>query len=220
MKNRKLFAIVSLATISFTMMVGCDTNTSQSESLITSGEIMVDNNQYFIENEEVKFVSLAENYADSKFSIPSYINNFPVTSIAIDAFDKPNSIVELTIPGTIKTIEKLLLKSSSNLTTIYLNRGVEEIKEEAFSDSSTLNMVLIPNSVSKIGINAFSSCEDLKVLYEGYKMPDGWVEGWNNLATNSRHFTIYWYSHEKPRQGGYYWHYVDNVPTIWPYPYY
>ena len=27
--------------------------------------------------------------------------------------------------------------------------------------------------------------------------------------------TIYYYSDEKPTETGNYWHYVDDVPTIW-----
>ena len=98
-------------------------------------------------------------------------------------------------------------------TTIIPNT-VTSIKNNAFESCSSLTSIVIPNSITFIGYNIFKDCSSLKtVFYEGS------VTNWNSadkkyLGIENKY--VAFYSETKPADNDYrYWHYVDNVPTLW-----
>ena len=92
--------------------------------------------------------------------------------------------------------------------------GIEKINEYAFYNFNTLEWIVIPSSVSNIGYNAFSECDNLsKVYYQGS------IEDWQNVTINDGSgldSVLYYYSETKPTTVGNYWHYIDGKPTAWP----
>ena len=70
--------------------------------------------------------------------------------------------------------------------------------------------LVIPNSVTSIGMFAFSGCSGLtKIYYKGSESEWGTIsiDFYNEKLKNA---TRYYYSAEKPTASGNYWHYKEN----------
>ena len=107
-----------------------------------------------------------------------------VTSIGVDAFLGCENVETVTLPSfAISYIPKNKLK------TVVITSG-ETIEEAAFSDSSELMSVTLPESVKTIGENAFSNCDNLANIYYTGNVAD-WCEiiGLNYVMKSSR--TLY-----------------------------
>jgi hypothetical protein len=103
----------------------------------------------------------------------------------------------------------------SSLTSITIPNSVTSIGSYAFYYCSSLTSITIPDGVTSIGKSAFSGCTSLTGVY--YK---GTAEEWNNISIDSNNYSLtsatrYYYSESKPTDDGNYWHYVDEVPTVW-----
>jgi hypothetical protein len=117
-------------------------------------------------------------------SIPSTINNLPVTSIGTGAFSNCTSITTVQIPGGITSIGPWAFYGCSGLTSvgipysvtnmgtgafefcyglasIMIFNGVTTIGDQAFYYCTALQTVTMPNSVTSIGNEAFYNCIDL-----------------------------------------------------------
>ncbi|MCF7924778.1 MAG: InlB B-repeat-containing protein, partial [Candidatus Izimaplasma sp.] len=97
---------------------------------------------YEIENDHV----IITDYVVSEFGIviPNTINGLPVTVIGAYAFQ------------------------STGLWQIVLNENLKEIRTYAFQNASNLTSIIIPESVTFIGANAFEQCYKLtEVIFEG-----------------------------------------------------
>lgn len=75
-----------------------------------------------------------------------------------------SGIKELTIPGSVKTIEEQVFSTCSNLERIVLEDGVESIKHNAFEDCGNLVSVEIPASVTEIESLAFLYTEQVTII--------------------------------------------------------
>ncbi|MEG0396717.1 MAG: leucine-rich repeat protein, partial [Oscillospiraceae bacterium] len=74
-----------------------------------------------------------------------------------------NNVNKVTIPNTVKTIERYAF-FKSGITDLVIPGGVETIEEQAFSCCSSLVKVTMPSSVVNIGYNAFVGCPALKEI--------------------------------------------------------
>ena len=90
---------------------------------------------YVVENGTVTILSYLGN--DPSVTIPAYVDRYPVTAIADDAF-RGTAVTAVTIPDTVKTIGWF-----------------------AFADCPSLTAVLLPASVQSIGYGAFDGCRHL-----------------------------------------------------------
>ena len=67
---------------------------------------------------------------------------------------------ELVIPDSVKIIGNAAFRDCSNLTSLTLGKGVQEIRDGAFSNCTSLkNNLVIPDSVEIIGEQAFLQCD-------------------------------------------------------------
>ncbi len=100
---------------------------------------------------QIKFVT----FGDKVKSIPSYF---------LAGMDK---VTEVSLPGSLNTIEACAFKGCSALKTIAFSNNVQSIGQEAFADCEVLDSILISNNVKTIGAGAFKNCRQLSVITIG-----------------------------------------------------
>ena len=78
-----------------------------------------------------------------------------ITSIGAYAFYNCDAIESVTVPGSVKTLNKSAFSSCQNIKTVVLEDGVEIIGENAFYGNTALTDIRIPSTVTTIGNSAF-----------------------------------------------------------------
>lgn len=167
---------------------------------------------------------------DSRSGLKGYIEKLTITSgeeIPFGAFESFSALKQVILADTIKTISIDAFRWCSQLTSIQLPSQLETIEQCAFAECTSLQSISLPNTLKTIGNQAFYKCTSLpyvvlpkslttihdqafeqslstKLLYEGTEAE------WNQISTKSG---VYFYS--ETAQTGNYWHYVENVPTIY-----
>ena len=86
-----------------------------------------------------------------------------VRVIAAEAFLGHDEIVTVTMPESLQVIGEGAFEDCTRLREVFLNQGLEQIKDRAFLNS-ILRPVTIPASVKEVGLLAFERTE---VSYEG-----------------------------------------------------
>ncbi|WP_044420577.1 leucine-rich repeat domain-containing protein [Metamycoplasma hominis] len=113
----------------------------------------------------------------SHISINSNNKNFEIKdNFFIDKNNKKilayldKKTTKVTIPSSIKEIDKSTFSGCKNLKEVILNDGLERIDYGTFQDTN-IESITIPGSVKEIGERAFCNCENLKevILNEGLK---------------------------------------------------
>ena len=90
-----------------------------------------------------------------------------VETIGTSAFSFCQYLKEVTLPSTLKTIEKSVFYTTK-ISEIKLPDGLTTIGNSAFLSCSELTEVEIPNTVTSIGTKAFDGCSSM----EKVKLPD------------------------------------------------
>ena len=119
-------------------------------------------------------------------SISSNGRNYTVTEIATWAFNKCNTLTEVTLPNTVDEIGYQAFFNCSNLTNVTIPEGVTKIGQAAFYGCSQLTSITIPstitdmdtafsgntalsqvtltNGIPKISSHAFARCTELREI--------------------------------------------------------
>lgn len=119
-------------------------------------------------------------------SISSNGRNYTVTEIATWAFNKCNTLTEVTLPNTVDEIGYQAFFNCSNLTNVTIPEGVTKIGQAAFYGCSQLTSITIPstitdmdtafsgntalsqvtltNGIPKISSHAFECCTELREI--------------------------------------------------------
>ena len=74
----------------------------------------------------------------------------------------PRAVSDVVVPPTVTCIEEYAFSGSSSLQRVDLPDGLEVICDHAFEDCRGLTEITIPSSVRRIGSNAFRGCTGLK----------------------------------------------------------
>ncbi len=77
------------------------------------------------------------------------------------------SPVNITVPSTVKKINKDAFNYCGSLETVVVSSGVTEIGSGAFYYCQNLRSVTLPDSVTKLGSSAFKSCSSLETVKLG-----------------------------------------------------
>ncbi len=93
-------------------------------------------------------------------TIPSYIDDKPVTSIGESAFEGQSRLREITLPDTLRIIRDRAFLGCNNLVFISIPEGVQSIGDNAFEDNIRLSAIAFgsKSSLQSIGAYAFRNC--------------------------------------------------------------
>ena len=114
-----------------------------------------------------------------------------VEYIANEAFFG-TEFTNITIPSPIRVITSLAFGNCSNLTTVVMSNSVTWIESNAFIGCNRLSRVFY--------LGTESDRENIVIEIEDEPI---------NFAT------WFYYSEEKPKEEGNYWHYFNGEPTVW-----
>ena len=94
-------------------------------------------------------------------SIPSMLDDMPVTGIESSAFNSSFRLTSVAIPGSVTRIGNWAFNNCTNLTSVTIGNGLTNIGERAFSYCRNLTNVAIPDSVTLIQGEVFLWCSSL-----------------------------------------------------------
>ncbi|MBR6089588.1 MAG: leucine-rich repeat domain-containing protein, partial [Anaerolineaceae bacterium] len=92
-------------------------------------------------------------------SIPEKINEVPVTSIGEHAFLYNESLTEVTVPGSVETVNDLAFENCHSLRVIRFSEGVRSIGYGFAYCCWELQTVSFPDSLTSLGDSPFHGCE-------------------------------------------------------------
>ena len=81
-------------------------------------------------------------------AIPSSIKNINSKAYTEVVTHEP---MELTIPGTVETVDTYAFSECNDLTKLIIEDGVKEIESFAILDCKNINYIELPNSLTKLG---------------------------------------------------------------------
>lgn len=151
-KIKLLFAVLTVAVLA-TVCLTINANA------LTEGDW-----EFTLLDNEVRITKYLGNAAD--VVIPDTIYGNPVTQVdGHDTFSKhKNSIISLTYPSTVKIVEAGICFCSNSIETVVLPEGIEEIKDNAFTECTELKNIQLPSTLKRIGNSAFRGCKSLKSI--------------------------------------------------------
>lgn len=168
-----------------------------------------------------------------------------ITSVAGCAFSEFNNITKVTLPSTIKRINKSAFYKSSivdinfpaalesigtsafsncdGLVHLDFNQGLKNIEGNAFSECKSLTTVVLTPTIIGVGTSAFKNCTNIESAYyigteEQFNIDISLSNFWIDQLAHK-----YFLSQEKPEKPGPYWYYDEegNIAqwyyTIWYY---
>jgi hypothetical protein len=97
-------------------------------------------------------------------TIPSTIDDHPVTCIGISAFVSRKDLTSVTIPDSVTTIKAWAFCFCDHLTNATLGKAVASIESWAFAHCERLPSVTIPQTVTTIDSFAFADCTNLAAV--------------------------------------------------------
>ena len=118
-----------------------------------------------------------------EIDIASGISAIGFAAFADGGVDNINHITSVTVPGTVKTFDLYVFSGCSNMTSIELGEGIEDMGGTAFFNCTSLQTITIPSTVTNIGSGIFGGCTSLQTIIFKCAIPNGWTKGDNCPAT-------------------------------------
>lgn len=117
------------------------------------------NDYTYTENEDGTVTITSYTGQAEELVIPSEIDGKTVSAIGSGIFSPLNggnsTVKKITVPASVKTIGEEAFACATALEEVYIEDGVTEIGDLAFSGCINLKKITIPKSVEKIGKGAF-----------------------------------------------------------------
>lgn len=172
MKLRKLLSIIlsALLIISVTSVIPATASAAESKTVKTSGGDITDEN---FEYDYGGGTAQIKKYigSDTKVIIPETLNygdSYTINGIRANAFENNDTIKEVVIPASVKTIEGSAFYNCTALESVKI-LGAVTIADSAFNSCTSLKEVSLPDTLETIGDNAFRACAALETL----ELPEG-----------------------------------------------
>lgn len=122
----------------------------------------------YVMGEDTCMLLSCQDVGNGDVVIPSEIEKegkvYSVRLIAPEAFRGREDLIRVTLPLSVKWIEKYTFYDCTNLLEVTIPEGVEEIGDRAFAGCQSLTEVVLPQSVIRIEADAFASCHSVKKL--------------------------------------------------------
>lgn len=126
--------------------------------------------------DEFTVTSIGKNAFQKSWDLTSIEMPNTIVSIGDYAFDFCCEITSIVIPNSVISIGNSAFYRCSGLTTISISNSVISIGKEAFKDCSNLSSINIPNSVRSIGDFPFIGCRSLPIA-DGIRYADTYLVG-------------------------------------------
>lgn len=94
-------------------------------------------------------------------NIPEYIDGYKVTNLGYLAFDHNNNIINVSIPGTVTTIERNAFLGCKSIKSLFIPGSVQTVKYSAFGECTSLKNVIFEDGVRTLSQWAFEGCTSL-----------------------------------------------------------
>lgn len=104
---------------------------------------------YYVDNNAVYITSVM--VSDSIITVPSTIDEMDVIALCDRAFFGSASLLDVTLPDTIKTIGNEAFANCYKLAQVELPNGVTTIGDNIFMNCHTLSSVYVPDTVTSVG---------------------------------------------------------------------
>ncbi|MBR4017758.1 MAG: leucine-rich repeat domain-containing protein, partial [Oscillospiraceae bacterium] len=128
-------------------------------TICSASDVALEDWEYTISNGEVAITGYTG--SNTVLTIPSTIENLPVTSIGTSAFYNCTNLTSVTIPDGVISIGNYAFRDCTGLTNVSIPDSVTSIGKYAFCSCTSLTSITIPNGVSDIGTYAFYNCANL-----------------------------------------------------------
>lgn len=162
--------IAALAVVVAFGLAGCQSETTQSDSLTTETSSMP---------ATAAGAFLYEDYGDgeicitglsndgktlSEIIVPEEIGGCTVTGIGDDAFRDCTNLRSFIIPDSVTAIGGYAFINCSNLESVNIPEKITAINGYTFYGCSSLTNIQLPEGITRIGISAFNGCSVLEEL--------------------------------------------------------
>ncbi len=144
----------------------------------TTGLMTEDGFKYNINDDNTITITKYTGNAES-LTIPSTIENYDVSEIEKNAFKKCQTIINVNIPESVKTIGDYTFAECNKLESITI-AGATTIGHHAFEKCTSLTNVSLPDTLESIAMYAFSGCTSLNSI----NLPNSLNELPRNLFLN------------------------------------
>lgn len=121
-------------------------------------------------------------------------------------------------PDCRTSVPKLFEESSSTLEHVDFGSSLVRIESQTTYNCRQLKTMVIPATVTYLGMYNFRGLDSLTDVFYGGSSYEEWAEFFANADYGNAVDTnlVRYYSETSPSDNEYtYWHYVDNVPTVW-----
>ena len=137
-----------------------------------------------------------------------------VVRIENNAFSGCSNLKTIKLPNNMIYLG-CAFSSCNNLKEVIIPNGITSINTHTFLGCVSLESIVIPQSVTSIGLEAFGSYTEVSMIYYMGSASDWSAIEILRYNENLSNANLYFYTEAQPIQNGYYWHYIDGVPTPW-----
>ena len=165
---------------------GAYTTKINDPCIFSDGTYLYETNEKNTEVSVKKLVDISQtviSFASTEVTHPFNGKSYLITAIADSCFYGKKNITQVVLPSSIKSIGVRAFYTCYALSSLTLNNGLEQIKDRAFcNDTSLVGELTIPSTVNYIESWAFGYCYKVEKFHVTSNTPPTIVE--NNIFNN------------------------------------